>query len=247
MRNLHAAAFAFLFLFTACSRHIPVVTVAVIDTSLSITPRAEKAALEAVLNQISQLGRGDSLVLIPITGDAANDAGGRVLRLTVPTRREAYDSDLHRFQEQAGKQFAAWVASLDKHQSRTDIFGALDAARQDLNSLPKESNRKLIVVTDFLEDDGVHDFVRDLALTNPARARELASHLRAERGFELPGVALCLGRLESSDFAPLAQDRKDAVQAFWIAYFTDNGQHPEIHFDGTGMLADIEHGCTATN
>ena len=59
MRNLRAAAFALLILLTACSRHIPVVTVEVIDTSLSITPRAEKAAFDAVLNQISHLGRGE--------------------------------------------------------------------------------------------------------------------------------------------------------------------------------------------
>jgi hypothetical protein len=71
-------------------------------------------------------------------------------------QRETYDTDLHRFQEQAGKQFAAWFASLDKHQSRTDIFGALDAARQQFAVLPNGMNLKFVVVTDFLEDDGIH-------------------------------------------------------------------------------------------
>ena len=56
---------------------MPKASIVVIDTSLSITPRAEKAALDAVQNQISHMQRGDTLILVPITGDAANDAGGR--------------------------------------------------------------------------------------------------------------------------------------------------------------------------
>jgi len=242
MSNLRVAAFAFLLLFTACSRRVPVATVEVIDTSLSITPRAEKAALDAVQNQISRLGRGDSLVLIPITGDAANEAGGRILRLAAPTRREAYDADLHRFQELAGKQFAAWVAALDKHQSRTDILGALDAAQQEFAVLPRGMNGKLVVVSDFLEDDGVYRFVTANSLSSPAHARELAARVRAQRGFTLQVVPLCLGRLESSDYAPLPAQRKEAVQAFWTTYLSNDDGHPELRFDGTGILSGSD-GC----
>jgi hypothetical protein len=215
----------------------------VIDTSLSITPHAEKAALDAVEDQIARMQRGDLLVLIPITGDAANDAGGRILRLSAPTERETYDADLRRFQEQAQKQFAAWTASLDQHQSRTDILGALDAARQEFALLPKESNRRLIVVSDFLEDDGTYRFVSASSLESPALASQLAAHLREQHGFTLPGVTLCLGRLESSDFAPLSAERKEAVQAFWTAYFAAGGGPAEIQFDGMGILADTEPGC----
>ena len=236
-------ALTLLFLLAGCAHRVPQATVEVIDTSLSIMPRAEKAALDAVQNQIGHMQRGDTLILIPITGDAANDAGGRILRLSAPTQRETYDTDLRRFQDQARKQFAAWVASLDKHQSRTDILGALDAARQELASLPKESNRKLVVVSDFLEDDETYHFGSERLLTSPSRARELAAHLREQHRFTLQGVPLCLGRLESSDFASLLAQRKEAVQAFWTAYFAAGGQSTEIQFDGTGLLADAEHGC----
>jgi hypothetical protein len=217
--------------------------VEVIDTSLSITPRAEKVALDAVQKQIIHMQRGDQLVIIPITGDAANDAGGRILRLSAPTQREAYDADLHRFLEQAGKQFGAWVASLDQHQSRTDILGALDAARQELALLPNGMNPKLVIVSDFLEDDGTYSFVSAGSLASPARARELAARLLEQHEFTLQGVPLCLGRLESSDFAPLAAQRKEAVLAFWPAYFAAGGEPTEIQFDGTGILADTERGC----
>jgi hypothetical protein len=243
INTVRYAAITLLSLLTGCSHRAPDATVEVIDTSLSITPRAEKAALDAVQNQIGHMQRGDTLILIPITGDAANDAEGRVLRLSAPTQRETYDTDLRRFHEQARKHFAAWVASLEKHQSRTDILGALDAARQELAVLPNGMNRKLVVVSDFLEDDGTYRFVSAGSLANPGHARDLAAHLREQHGFTLHGVPLCLGRLESSDFAPLAAQRKEAVQAFWTAYFAAGGEPAEIRFDGTGILADTERGC----
>jgi hypothetical protein len=240
---LQCAAFALPFLLSACSHRTPKATTEVIDTTLSITPRAERAALDAVEDQIVHMQRGDRLVLIPITGAAANDAGGRVLRLSAPTRRETYDTDLRRFQDQARKQFVAWVSSLDPHQSRTDILGALDVARQEIAALPKESNRTFVVVSDFLEDDGTYRFVSDGAMASPAHARQLAAHLREKHGFSLQGATLCLGRLESNDFAPLSAQRKEAVQAFWTAYFATGGEGAEINFDGTGMLANADLGC----
>jgi hypothetical protein len=242
-RSVQCATLAILISLASCSRRIPQATVEVIDTSLSITPRAEKAALDAVQNQIAHMQRGDSLVIIPITGDAVNDAGGRILRLFTPTEREAYDADLLRFQEQAQKQFAAWTASIDPHQSQTDILGALDAARQELALLPKDNNRRLIVVSDFLDDDGTYRFVSSGSLASPSLARQLAANLREQHGFKLQGVPLCLGRLESSDFAPLSAQRKEAVQVFWTAYFAAGGESAEIQFDGTGILADTERGC----
>jgi hypothetical protein len=237
------AAAITLLLLIGCTQRTPDATVEVIDTSASITPRAEKAALAAVQNQIGQMQRGDRLVLIPITGDAQNDAGGRVLRLSAPTRRETYDTDLRRFQEQSKKQFVAWAASLDPNQPRTDILGALDAARQELALLPQGVNRRLIVVSDFLEDDGTCRFVTAGSLASPVRARELAGRLREQHGFMLQGIPLCLGRLESSDFAPLSAQRKESVKAFWTAYFAAGGVQAEIKFDGTGILVNADRGC----
>jgi hypothetical protein len=245
INSVRYVAFTLLFSLAGCSHRVPQATVEIIDTSLSITPRAERAALSAVDDQITRLGRGDLLVVIPITDDARNDTGGRILRLQAPTVREPYDADLKRFRNDAKKQFAAWASSLDSHQRRTDILGALDVARQEFTALPKEDEHRLIVVSDFIEDDGVYDFVRDRALANPTRARVLAARLRDEHEFTLQGVPLCLGRLESSDFAPLTAQRKEAIQTFWTAYFAAGGEPVEIQFDGTGILADAEHECFA--
>lgn len=230
-------AFASLILLTSCSHPIPKVTVEVLDTSLSITPRAEHATENAILDQISRMGRGDRLIIIPITGDAQNDAGGRILRLVAPIEREAYDNDLRRFQADAKKRYAAWLASLDAHQMRTDILGTLDVARQEFAAVSGDSDRHLIILSDFLEDDPSYRFVSSPELANPGRARALAVAMRTDRGFALPGVPVCLGRLESSDFAPLSPQRKEAVRAFWAEYLSDGGQAPTLRFDGTGVLS----------
>jgi hypothetical protein len=215
----------------------------VIDTSLSITPRAEKAVLDAVQDQIAHMQRGDTVVVIPITGDAANDTEGRILRLSAPTQRETYDADLLRFHEQARKQLTAWASSLDPHQSRTDILGALEVAQQELALLPKESSAKLVVLSDFLEDDGTYRFVSAGQLATPERAHELGAQLREQAGFNMSSVSLCLGRLESTDFGRISMQRREAVDAFWASYLAAEGEHAEIQFDGTEILANADRGC----
>jgi hypothetical protein len=243
MNNARVAGIAILLLLAGCARRVPVATVEVIDTSMSITPRAERSAQSAVGSQISQMRRGDRLILISITGDAQNDAGGRVLRLSAPSEREPYDNDLRRFRSEAQKQFAAWSASLDPRQMRTDILGSLDVARQEFAAIPKGSERRLIIVSDFLEDESSYHFVSAPQLADNARAKSLASILRSGREFALPGgVPICLGRLESSDFASLSPHRKDAVRSFWMAYLTEKDRQPELYFDGTGMLTGTD-GC----
>jgi hypothetical protein len=61
------------------------------------------------------------------------------------------------------------------------------------------------------------------------------------------GVSLCLGRLESIDFAPISPQRKEAIKAFWEAYLAGSGPAPEIHLDGMEMLATDQLGCSKGN
>ena len=48
INTVRYVAITLLFLLAGCSHRVPQATIEVIDTSLSITPRAEKAALDAV-------------------------------------------------------------------------------------------------------------------------------------------------------------------------------------------------------
>jgi hypothetical protein len=79
---------------------------------------------------------------------AQNDAGGRILRLVAPTERQANDNDLRRFQAGAKKQYAAWLASLDPHQTRTDILGTLDVVQQEFAAVPRGADSRLIILTE---------------------------------------------------------------------------------------------------
>lgn len=243
MTRLRILAFLPLLFLASCRHPAPTATVELIDTSLSISPGAEQSALHAVRGQISRLGRGDTLILIPITGDAENDAGGRILRLRAPTTREPYDADLRRFHDDAEKQFAAWSSSVRAEPDRTDILGALDAAGQELASLPDGTVRRLVVVSDFLEDDGEFNFLSNPFLTNPSRARRLASRLRTAHGFALRGTSVCLGRLASLDYKGLSSVRKESIDAFWKAYFAEGGRTPDIELDGMGILSGADGGC----
>ncbi len=228
---------------TSCSPHVPTATVELIDTTLSITPRAERAALDAVGAQISHLGRGDQLIVIPITGDAENDAGGHILRLRVPTKREPYDADLRRFQEDARARLAEWSASLGLRRSRTDILGTLDVARQELAALPHDVRSRLIVASDFLEDDQEYRFISDHAIGTPESARAAARRAKEQRGFALGGVPICLGRLESTDAGLLPPKRNEAIAAFWAAYLSEAKTGPDIRVDGVEALVSAGEPC----
>lgn len=226
---------------SGCTRRTPTATVVLVDSSGSVTAQARKEEFAAVAALIPKMRRGDSLVVIPITDDEAADIQGRVLRLDTPARREAYDADLRTFRDLAGREYAAFAANLLAHPGdRTDILGALDVARQELEAIPTTDRRRLVVLSDFLEDDEQKRFTTDPDLATSARARRLAASLRREHGFALTSVQVYLGALQSIDFAPLNLERQRAVQAFWSEYFAQAGKRTVIQFDGTGMLAKLK-------
>ena len=154
------AAITLLFLLTGCSHRVPQATVEVIDTSLSITPRAEKAALDAVReSDRSHAARGSAGPHPHHRGRRQRRRGARAAPLRAYPARDLRYRSAPVSGAGRGSNSPPGSASLDPHQSRTDILGALDAARQEFAVLPKGVNRKLIVVSDFLEDDGTYRFV----------------------------------------------------------------------------------------
>jgi hypothetical protein len=231
---------------TSCRWHHEATTnyVCLLDISKSIKRESVVAEFNAMDSLVDRLKRGDALTLVPITSSAMADTPGRIVHLAAPAERQPYDHDLIVFRDEAHKEIKAMRdRALAEPANRTDILGALDAARQELSALPKENNRNLVVVSDFLEDDGTYNFVSAGSLASPARARQLAVRFHEQHGFRLEGVHVCLGRLESSDLAPLSAQRKEAVQKFWATYFAAAGEPAEIQFDGTGILTDNEGGC----
>lgn len=75
MNRFRFLVFLPLFMLIGCAHRQPTTTFGLIDTSLSLSPCAQQAALNVVRGQIQRMGRGDRLILIPVTGNAQNDAG----------------------------------------------------------------------------------------------------------------------------------------------------------------------------
>jgi hypothetical protein len=240
LRYIYIVASIFAYGVSGCTRRIPVATVILVDPSGSVTPRARQDEFAAVAVLIPKMQRGDSLTIIPITDNAAADIQGRVLRLRAPSRREAYDADLRRFSTEAGRQYSAFAANFLAHPGmRTDILGALDVARQEIAGIPDTDRRRLIVLSDFFEDDGRYRFSLDRNLKDAADARILANCLASEHQFVLHGARIYLCTLESGDFARLEPSRQTAVRTFWSAYFARTGRHEEVQLDGLEMLEHL--------
>src|SRR5205823_2568465 len=66
------------------------------DLSASIEPRAQMAALKAMIDPTAGMQRGDSITVIPIVGDAGDDIQGRILHWKLPATQEPFDGDLLR-------------------------------------------------------------------------------------------------------------------------------------------------------
>jgi hypothetical protein len=238
LRYIYIVASIFACGVSGCTRRIPVATVVLVDPSGSVTLRARQDELVAVAALIPKMQRGDSLTIIPITDNATADIQGRVLRLHAPMRRSTYDADLRQFRSEAAQQYSSFAANLLMHPGqRTDILGALDVARQEIAPISEAELRRLIILSDFLEDDGTYRFVSNWAMREPDSARRLAACLQKAHAFTAHGVRIDLGGLESSESAHLDAQRRKAVRAFWSAYFQASGEQSEIQLDGTALLA----------
>lgn len=105
--------------------------------------------------------------------------------------------------------------------------------------MPDTERHILIVLSDFLEDDGQYRFSTDRRLSNCESSRQFARRLLEAHGFVLRGLSLFLGGLDSSDSGTLGPQRRNAIRTFWSSYFGEMGAHQEIQVDGTGMLAQF--------
>jgi hypothetical protein len=202
------------------------------DLSKSIRVGARSSSLREIESASTRLARGDSFVVIPVTGDAANDASGAIVRATFPRNRESFDGDLVRILD---IERAGLVRIGDrKADRRTDLIGTMALASEELAYDPHEI-KAVAVLSDFIQDRGRLDFVRDRRLADARGARQLAAQL-AGNSADLRGITVYLGELPSVSVERLPQPRRDAIRAFWIAYLARRGAKVEWATDGLGEL-----------
>ena len=215
----------------------PTAVVVICDLSASIDPEARVAMFRSVESLASTLRRGDSLAVIPLTGDTENESSGRVLRIEISAKREVYDEDLRRDAAEARKsleQMAEWA--MNSPSGQTDLLGALAVAREELSGVHRNHRSFVIVLSDFIQDDARFNFEKDPKLADPAIAKALAAELAAREGKPLEGVRVFLGYLKSHDLGALGRDRRAAIRAFWVEYIKRLGAAPWCVADGPGLV-----------
>ncbi|HEY4677958.1 MAG TPA: vWA domain-containing protein [Candidatus Angelobacter sp.] len=220
-----------------CGKREPRHIVILPDVSGSIDRQSLEQAFKAIDELVSNLQRGDRIAIIPILSDAQVEASGQIIRFEVPKTRKAYDADL--------RQFAMTLkASLRKLESaavlhpgaKTDILGSMYLVNQDFQADTGDSKRFLVVLSDFIQEDGELDFKMDKHLESPATASQFAAIAAEKDGLDFPNLPVYLGSLRSSEYSRLARGRRAGIQAFWINYFKSHHGKPMFSIDGAGLL-----------
>lgn len=213
------------------TRHIVILP----DVSGSIDEKSRDQAFKAIERLASHLRRGDELTIIPIAGDAEAEAPGSIIRFRVPPNRAAYDADLQQFAIQLRKTLEQLTLSAVRHPgAKTDILGSVTLASHEIRSIPGAPT--LMILSDFIQDDGENKFLNDYRLSNSTAANEFAKTQAKKQALDLNGVSVYLGLLKSSEYAGCSHNRRAAIQTFWLQYFKNLKSRPEFAADGLGLL-----------
>jgi hypothetical protein len=218
-------------------RTAPVSLVCVIDLSASLEKGAVREAVAAILAASARLVRGDTLTIVPVTGDALAETPGRVLRYEVPATRASFDDDLRRLRERLTTEFEAMVASAAaKPGAKTDLLGAVAIGAQEL-APARDRVPVLVVLSDMIQDDRRFDFANHPDLGTADRAAALAATVAGRDGVSLDRVRVYVGSLRSGELKSMPPDRRDALRAFWETYFRAESAAEVGYFaDGPGAL-----------
>lgn len=209
----------------------------VCDVSASIDEAARASCLNTVGSVLPILRRGDSLVVIPVMGDAEAEISGQILRFNIPSQRELYDEDLRRMQTRAEQEIGNLIKTASANPGQhTDLLGTMRAAAQELSGLSPERKRVLVLLTDGIQDDAQFNFNTAPELASKNGGTKLATSLAQENPAFLKDVTIYFGRLKSRDLARLPRSRREALNTFWMKYFEAAGAHPQSVVDGPGLM-----------
>ncbi len=226
-----------LLLLAACSHRRVTQEIFVPDVSESITSEASDAMWGELSSMAARLRRGDSLLILPITPDAGNDISGRSLLESAPDIRDrkSLDEDLDEMRAKAAEDIQNLRKQLrSRRLDRTDLLGTFRVISEKVQALPKGDRAVVLVMSDFIQDDAQFDFKTNPRLESPELARLFAKSMAQQEPCPLRAVTIYLGYLESKDLAPLSRRRRDAIEAFWVTFLSEQGAQVQVATDGPG-------------
>lgn len=208
-----------------------------IDLTQSVSEEGKTKAFEVIKKQALHLKRGDSITVIPLTGDAVTETSGNVLRLQVSEKREAFDADLKKFFAEV-EQSLIEMQTNAKTYKQTDLFGTLRIAQDEVAVTDRENRRVfLIVLSDMVNSTKEIRFEKDAIFQKSGTAKKYAEKLSQEKETDWRGVDIYLGLLESTDLQQMPNERREAVREFWQEYFRlGRAERFQFATDGIGQL-----------
>lgn len=209
------------------------------DISASVEKESIDECFAAFDESNRYLRRGSRVSFIPVTSDAVIDSPGRIRRFELSEQREAYDDDLKQMmRKMKGELESMREAAVADQYVQTDLLGAIAQAGEEFAQGHKESERWLVVLSDFLQDDRSYHFTNDVRLSKEQDAVKLAREVAAVRHVDLRGARVYLGLVRSRDLQSLSAERRLAVKAFWREFLKLSGASTvEEATDGPGLLA----------
>ncbi len=233
----------FCWLISSCDRerHRPSYLIVMLDMSASIEPTSRKELFTALEETPLHLKRGDTLVIIPITGDAQNQSQGRILRFKLSETRAAYDQDIREVGNKVRRALEEMQsASLAEPGDHTDLLGTFQLASEEIHLNARDKNPVVLAFSDFLQDNSQFNFTKSPFLKNEVAAQHFAIKLARASRLTLP-VQVYLGSLRSKDLSSLSHERRAGIKVFWEQYLSAAGARTQIVTDGPGLLATIMH------
>ncbi|HEU4710283.1 MAG TPA: hypothetical protein VFS76_01900 [Pyrinomonadaceae bacterium] len=215
----------------------------VIDLTGSIDQEATQEALASLnpLFEKKRLQRGDSLYVIPITGDTLTESQGHILRFHLSEKREVYDSDLQELAKEVKDRVAEMrTAAMANPYKHSDILGAAGLAAEELSLEKGNVSKKIVILSDFIQDDSRYNFNTHADLASESSAAELAKRLTEKSKKPFENTELFLGILRSKDLRKMNYGKRVGLQSFWQHYFELSGARSlSWATDGPGQIAAV--------
>lgn len=209
----------------------------IVDFSDSVSVESREKSFEAMLAEARKLGRGDSITVIPITGDALVETGGKVVEIQASEIRKLRDRDLKDFRAEIERRLGAMQSDV-KIYGNTDLLGAMRAANEITKNLAARNREAtVIVLSDLVHSTPEIRFEKDSRFADPKSALAYGAALDQKLVGDWRNAEVYLGTLESSDLRAMPAERRAAVREFWESFFK-RGNAKRIVFatDGPGQI-----------
>lgn len=225
-------------LMLACHQPSPITQVVCLLDATASVPIETRRKMGELLKTISTgLNRGDELIVIPITGESMADTPGSIMRFKLSLKREPYDADRRKLAQLVDEQIDNFVENTTtKPYGKTDLLGGLRLAAEEFG---QGTRRRLICLSDFIQDDKVSNFLTDPMVADSAHAVSSAQRLAERSPLVFANTSIYLGLVQSTDLRKLSRPRQLGIQEFWLAYLRGQGASVQWKSDGLGRATDF--------